>query len=616
MCGIAGIALRDGTPDQASLETAAARLAHRGPDDRGIWQQGAMALVHTRLSIIDLEGGHQPLRSADGRLTLVANGEIYNYLELREALAAGGYQCGTGSDCETILQAYARDGLDCCKALHGMFAFALHDAASGRLVLARDRLGMKPLFLAETPQGVAFASELKGLLPLLPSRPELNPAGLVQYLDQQYGSGRDTVLRGVQRVLPGEIVVVEAGRVVERRRYWSASAVEPRDLDFDTASREFDALFHQVMTEHMRADVPFGLFLSGGVDSSILLAALTRLRGEPVATYSVGFDAPDLVDELPLALQMAERYGSRHHPVAPSSADLLALLPACACAADDLMRDFASLPTLFLAGRAARELKVVFSGEGGDEAFAGYGRYRVNALERRIKALLRPGTGGFRAGGELRGGARRILGQELRAALPLAREPVRQAWAETPPGWSDLQRMQYVDLTVALPDNLLVKADRMLMARGLEGRLPFVDHRIVEFGLALPDRLKVGDGQGKLFLKRWAERLVDPQLLYAPKRGFHVPLRPWLAVGLPVLLRRLPAHPLIRAWFRADQVRRLLEADARAGRLSRMGFALLNLILWHRGLFEADTILPQPGSDLAEWLDELLAPSGCSGNRS
>ena len=603
MCGIAGIALGNGSPDPDRLEAAAARLGHRGPDDRGIWQRDGVALVHTRLSIIDLAGGHQPLRSADGRLTLVANGEIYNYLELRDALAAGGYLCATGSDCETILQAYARDGLDCCAALHGMFAFALHDAATGRLVLARDRLGMKPLFLAETGQGVAFASELKALLPLLPSRPELNPAGLAQYLDQQYGSGRDTVLQGVQRVLPGELVVIEEGRVAQRRRYWSATAVETRDLDFDSASRQFDELFHQVMTEHMRSDVPFGLFLSGGVDSSILLAALTRLRGEPVSTYSVGFDAPGLVDELPLAERVAERYASHHHPVAPAASELLRLLPRCAWAADDLMRDFASLPTLFLANRAARDLKVVFSGEGGDEAFAGYGRYRVNPLERRLKALLRPGSGGFRSGGELRGRALGLLGPELRAALPAARQPVRQAWAETPPGWTDLQRMQYVDLSVALPDNLLVKADRMLMARGLEGRLPFVDHRIVEFGLSLPDALKVDRGQGKLFLKRWAERLVDPELLYAPKRGFHVPVREWFGARLPELSRRLPAQPLVRRWFRPQAVQVMLAADQRRGRLSRLTFALIQLCLWHRILLEDGGTDPGTGRDFMEWLE-------------
>lgn len=585
------------------MARAAAQLAHRGPDDQGIWQQGGVGLVHTRLSVIDLDGGHQPLRSADGRLTLVANGEIYNYLELRKGLAADGHECTTGSDCETILQAYARDGLDCCKALHGMFAFALHDAVTGRLVLARDRLGMKPLYLAETPMGIAFASELKGLLPLLPSRPELNPVGLVQYLDQQYGSGRDTVLQGVQRILPGEMVVIEGGRVVERRRYWSATAVEPRDLDFDTASREFDELFHQVMTEHMRADVPFGLFLSGGVDSSILLAALTRLRGEPMSTYSVGFNAPGLVDELPLAGRIARRYQSRHHPIAPESAELLGLLPRCAWAADDLMRDFASLPTLFLADRAARDLKVVFSGEGGDEAFGGYGRYRVNPLERRLKALLRPGSGGFRTGGELRGQALRLLSPALRAALPAAREPVRQAWADTPPDWTDLQRMQYVDLSVALPDNLLVKADRMLMARGLEGRLPFVDHRIVEFGLALPDRLKVGDGQGKLFLKRWAERLVDPELLYAPKRGFHVPVRNWFGRHLPELSRRLPAQPLVRRWFRPEAVGAMLAADQRRGQLSRLGFALIQLCLWHRIVLEDGGTDPGTDRDFMEWLE-------------
>ena len=603
MCGIAGIYLRHGEPDPAALAQAARRLGHRGPDAQGLWLGSRIGLVHRRLSVIDLAGGQQPMAIQEGALQLVANGEIYNFIELRQRLQAAGHRFTTRSDVETILHAYAEYGLEFVRHLHGMFAFALYDRARDRLILARDRLGMKPLYLCASAAGVAFASELKGLLPLLATRPEVDPSALIQYLQNQFSSGLRTILAGVERVRPGELVVLEAGRVLERRQYWSATGVETADMGFDEASRRFDELFVQVMTEHMRADVPFGLFLSGGVDSSVLLAMLSRLQGQPVATYSVGFDSPGMVDERPHAQRIARRYDSRHFCCAPTEQALLGLLPRAVWAADDLMRDYANLPVLHLAERAARDLKVVFSGEGGDEVFAGYGRYRVNRLERWLKALRQRGTGGFRTSALLGDrAASGLLGAALWTMREEARQPFIEAWQSAPGHWSDLQRMQYVDLTTALPDNLLAKADRMLMACGLEGRLPLIDHRVVEFGLALPDRLKVRGAQGKHFLKRWAERLVDRELLYAPKRGFHVPVRRGFDHRLDWLQRRLPAHPAVRQWFRPQGVAALLARDARKGHLGRVGFALVQFALWHRLLIDGDGADPGFGADPFELL--------------
>ncbi|WP_440996104.1 asparagine synthase (glutamine-hydrolyzing) [Arhodomonas sp. SL1] len=595
MCGIAGVSLDAPVPEER-IAAAVARLRHRGPDDRGVWRGGNVALGHTRLSIIDLAGGHQPLTTADGALVLVANGEIYNHVELRAELERAGCVFRTHSDCEVLLHAYRVHGDDFLDHVRGMFAFALYDVPRRRLLLARDHLGQKPLFVAAGADGVRFASEIKALLPLLPTRPSVRPVGLARYLQHQFAAGRETILEGVERVLPGEILEVVDGRVRGRRWYWDATRVEPREIGFDGASREFDELFDQVMREHQRSDVPFGLFLSGGVDSATLLGALSRLRDEPLHTYSVGFEAPEMVDELPLAAQVAGHNASHHHPFAPDGATLLARLPRTIWAADELMRDFANLPTLYLAEQARRDLKVVFSGEGGDEAFGGYGRYRVRALERRLKALAAPGSGGFRTGGLLRGSTRRRLtGDALAAAMRHSRDPFTEAWASTPRSWSDLQRMQYVDLTTALPDNLLVKADRMLMANGVEGRLPFVDHRIVAFGLSLPDRLKVVDGEGKHFLKRWAERLVPRELLYAPKRGFHVPVRGWFGEHLSWLQRVLPAHPAVREWFDPRGVAWLLRRDAARGRLSAQAFAIVQFALWHRIVLAGDGA--DPGSD-------------------
>lgn len=583
MCGIAGIALKEGAVTPERLEGFCRRLGHRGPDDAGFHLDGPVGIAHTRLSVIDLAGGHQPLIADGGRLVLAANGEIYNHVELRAELEAQGHRFTTRSDCETILHAYQAYGDDFIGRLHGMFAFALWDADRRRLLLVRDRLGIKPLFLARLPEGLAFASELKALYPLLPGPPEVEPAGLVQYMQHQFSSGRTTLVRGTERVLPGEALALEADGSERRWRYWSATAVEPHGCGEGEAMERFDALMAQVMREHMRADVPFGLFLSGGVDSSILLALLTRYGERPVRTFSVGFPESRITDELPLARRIAERFGSRHTVLQPEPLAMLHRLPGTVWAADELMRDNANLPTALLAEAAAKELKVVFSGEGGDEAFAGYGRYRLPRAERWLNDLLAPGSGGFRTRGMMRGRWRgRLFGEALLEALPLARAPFVDAWSEAPGDWSAIARMQYVDLVTALPDNLLVKSDRMLMARGVEGRVPFLDHRVVEFGLALPDALKVRDGQGKWFLKRWASRFLREEDLFARKRGFNVPVGEWLQGELlDRLEQRLAAHPGIRAWFRPAGVARLCARQRSRGDAARPLMALLQFAIWH-----------------------------------
>ncbi|MDF9393482.1 MULTISPECIES: asparagine synthase (glutamine-hydrolyzing) [Methylococcus] len=604
MCGIAGLFNCNLPADRLRLDQAVAKLAHRGPDDRGLFLDGRFGMGHTRLAIIDLAGGHQPLFSKDRGLALIANGEIYNFVELRAELEALGHGFQTHSDSEVILHAYLAFGDSFLERIHGMFAFALYDAAEGRLILARDRLGMKPLFLAWLPDGIAFASEIKALLPLLDQPPAIDPQGLAQYFQNQFSTGATTVFSGVERVLPGEAVIIEAGRVARRFRYWSPLAIRTEPLDFDEAAARFDTLMERVMVEHMRSDVPVGLFLSGGVDSSLLLALLSRYSDQPIRTFSVGFPGTSLTNELPLAKDLARRFGSRHREIRPDPKDIFHSLPLTVWAADDLMRDNANLPTSLLARAAGEELKVVFSGEGGDEVFAGYGRYRTSPLERLFKGLLAPGSGGFRTRGSFRGHwPKTLFGPTLLAASQHARRPVLESWREAPHGWSDLQRMQYVDLRHALPDNLLVKADRMLMAWGVEGRLPFLDHRIVEFGLGLPDRLKVAGRQGKLFLKRWGERLVPPEQLYARKRGFHVPLSEWLDEPfLKRLAQILPEHPALTPWLKPDGIRMLI-ADCREERQgSAMLWAILQFAIWHQLFIAGSGERPAPLTDPLEFL--------------
>ncbi len=519
-----------GRPDPAELARMAAALAHRGPDDSGVYCSGPVGLAQTRLSIIGLATGHQPMVSDADRLALAANGEVYNYIELNSALRERGRRPRTESDSETILHAYAVHGLDFLQELRGMYAFALHDAAAGRLILGRDRLGIKPLFYVRLTDRIAFASEIKSLLTLLPQRPEIEPAALRQFLQNQFAGGEETVLRGIRRVPPGEALIIDSGLRIERRRYWSPLNVEPRRLGVDEAQEELDSLMDAAMREHMRSDVPFGLFLSGGVDSAVLAALLHGHGAGRIRSFSVGYRGTSMAHELGEATRVADHFGLDHTPLELDLDRVFGRIPHTVWCADELMRDYASLPTSILAQAAGGQLKVVFSGEGGDEVFAGYRRYRPSAFERVFKGLLRPGTGGFRTRGQWTGRwTRRLLGPALRAVPTPDRAPFLEAWRATPPGWSDLQRRQYTDLVTALPDNLLVKTDRMLMGFGVEGRVPFLDHRIVELGLSLPDSLKIRDREGKWLLRRWARPRLPPGHLDRPKRGFHVPVGDWLA---------------------------------------------------------------------------------------
>jgi len=604
MCGIAGCILRNSAPKRNALEQAARQLRHRGPDDWGVYIAGQVGLAHTRLSIIDLAGGHQPICSRDGRLALVANGEIYNHVELRDVLLRDGCVFRTHSDSETILHAWDRQGVDGIRQLHGMFAFALHDTESGELILGRDRLGIKPLFYAVLPDRVVFGSEIKALLALMPQPPDIHSEALLQFLQNQFSSGRDTIFSGIRRLLPGECLRIDRDLNSVHLRFWSALDVKPRTAISEAeALEELEPLMQQVMHEHMRSDVPFGLFLSGGVDSAVLLALLSEQMQTPLRTYSVGFIDSRMRDELAPATRIAAHFKSEHTELRLGREQILGRLVHSTWASDDLMRDYASLPTSLLSERAAQDLKVVFSGEGGDESFAGYRRYRPN-LEARLKALLHPGSGGFRTRGHWRGGrARRVFGPGLKRVAAARRTPFIAAWKATPRDWSYIQRAQYTDLTTALPDNLLVKADRMMMGFGLEGRVPFVDHRVVEFGLSLPDELKLRGGQGKWLLKRWAERRLPRDHLYGPKRGFHVPIGEWLQGRLLQGLRqKLPVNPAIREWFDVRGVRRLIDEQAAHGGAAREIWSLLQFAIWHRLFIDEPVLQPSPDEDPLDWI--------------
>lgn len=572
MCGIAGIVSRDGSvPDAGMLDRLERALRHRGPDGTGRHVAGDTALVQTRLAIIDLETGGQPLYaggSGSGRTALVANGEIYNHLELREKMA--GQPFVTHSDCEPPLYLYLRDGVDYARHLRGMYAIAIHDPGTDRLLLSRDPFGIKPLYYLETPKLFAFASEPQALVKAGLAAAELDKAKAVELLQLQYTTGRETPFAGIHRVLPGETLVVRAGRIIERHRLDALPPPAVTGLTPGRALVELDEILEDSVGMHQRADVPYGMFLSGGIDSSALLAMMDRLNDRPVQAFTVGFGKDGGVpDERQHARQVAKTTGAEHTEIEFGAADFWGLLPAVAAALDDPVADYAAVPTYKLAAAVkAAGLKVILSGEGGDEMFAGYGRYR-----RAARPWLLGGRP-MRRRGILDG-----LGV-LRRDTARWRAGTAAAERALPARLSGLQRAQALDCADWLPNDLLTKVDRCLMAHGVEGRVPFLDPVVAKFAFPLPDRLKVRGSMGKWILRRWLETGLPESQPFSKKRGFTVPVAVWIAAEGQRLGPLVAAQPGIAALCRAETVAALFRASGR--REAGAQWALLFFALWHQ----------------------------------
>lgn len=605
MCGIAGIFLSGGAVDQSCLDSLIHRLGHRGPDTIKTHLDNSLGLGHARLSIIDLAGGDQPLFAADANLVLIANGEIYNHVELRVELESLGAVFATHSDCETILHAYRHWGEGFLDKLHGMFAFALYDKPEGKLILARDRLGIKPLFFTETPEGCYFASEQKALMPVLRGdAAAVHPDALVQTLATGFNAGTRTMLAGIQRLQAAEVAVFAHGRLLDRRRYWSPFALRATPRTYQAAAETFERLMDGIMREHMRSDVPFALFLSGGVDSSVVLEWLRREGSRDLTAFTVAFtDAPRQAD-LDAAKIIARRFDLHHHIIELDQRSLFEHLPFSVWAADDFVVDQAILPTSLLARVVARDFKVVFSGEGGDELFMGYGRYRRSRLQRWLANLLAPGSGGFRTRGRIgRPWTGRLATPLMRPHLPAARQGFIDAWQATPAWWSALQRMQYTDMATELAESLLVKVDRALMAWGLEGRVPLLDHQLVEFALALPDDLKVRGREGKHFLKRWATPIFGKDLIQRPKSGFSVAVGKCLrGENLRQLAMILPHHEAFAGLFAPAGITALVTRQAARGDVTLILWSLLQYAVWHRVFITGNGSRPEVFTDPIEFI--------------
>lgn len=565
--------MRDGsTPSQAALDGLLDALGHRGPDGHGRYVSNDTAMVQTRLAIIDLTTGDQPLYEPGGA-ALVANGEIYNYVELRQEMTDTPFR--TESDCEPILFLYRQVGLDFADHLRGMYALSIHDPAEGgRLVLARDPFGIKPLYYVETDSHFAFASEAQALIAAGLAAPEVDEAGRDTLLQLQFSCGVQTPIAGIQRVLPGETLIVQRGRVIDRRRRPSLPPGGPERISEDAAIERLDTAILDSVRVHQRSDVPYGLFLSGGIDSAAVLSAMAELNERPVVAFTAGFAGGLVHDEREHARVLARKVGADHHEVEFEEADFWRLLPRIAAAMDDPAADYAVLPTWKLAERAAQDLKVVLCGEGGDELFAGYGRYR---------SVQRPWWLGGRS---IR--HRGIFdGLGVLHSRPTAwRDAISGREAQDASGGrSRLQIAQAADCEDWLSNDLLTKLDRCLMAHGLEGRTPFLDPMVAEAAFRLPDDLKIRKGLGKWILRRWLDRRMPEAEPFSRKRGFTVPVGQWIAAEGARLGSLVAEQPCIEAVAQPGKVRRLFE---QAGG-KREGFAAWSLLfyaLWHTAVID------------------------------
>jgi asparagine synthase (glutamine-hydrolysing) len=581
MCGIAGWLGHDPTAvaDTAVVRRFAAAMVHRGPDGGGFWTNGPMAMAHRRLSIIDLsEAGLQPMTNEDGSVAILVNGEIYNYQALRDDLAAKGHHFRSHSDSEVVAHLYEEVGERVPELLRGMFALAIYDTKQRRLILARDRFGEKPLYYARRPDGFVFASELGALLADPATTAEVSPEALDDYLSLQYVPAPRTIFKNIHKLPAGTLVDLRCGDEPAPRPYYRPNhAPTLAGIGEEEAAQRVRKAVEEAVTMRLMSDVPLGAFLSGGIDSSIVVACMARASSKPVKTFSVGFVGTEL-DELPYARQVAELYKTEHHELVVEP-DMTALLPSIVRHHGEPFGDTSSLPTRYLCEMTRREVTVALSGDGGDEAFGGYRRYRWAALASGLasapaplpwmaRTLLRalPGARAHAvrefahrlrqdAAGRYLGlichfsyeQRQHLYGPGLRdtlatdRALDMFRARLAAATAK-----DDTSRLCELDSQTYLPDDIFVKVDIASMTHSLEARAPFVDHEVMELGAALPGHLKLRGGVGKYILKKAFADLTPTQIRKRKKKGFASPTRGWFAGPLHDYARDLLLSPQAR----------------------------------------------------------------------
>jgi asparagine synthase (glutamine-hydrolysing) len=604
MCGIVGLAGRVSQSEAAdSVARMNATIVHRGPDDEGFWATDGFAFAIRRLSIIDLTSGHQPMWSDDG-VGIVFNGEVYNYRALRTELEASGYVFATRSDTEVILHLYRRDGLDMLRRLEGMFAICLYDRNQGQLHLIRDRFGVKPLYYAELDGIFYFASEIKAILQILPRRPELNRQALHDYLTLRFVPAPDTVWRGIRKLPPAHRLTYSFGSGLQKiERYWQLNfAASDSDSSCDYLAEFSDLFLSAVEKRLLAADVPVGVLLSGGLDSSAVSAAAVELGHKNFHTFSVAFADGGPYDETPHARTVAKHIGSQHHEVRIDRETFISFLPEMVYYSDEPVADLASVPLHFVSRLARKDVKAVLSGEGSDELLAGYNFDRLGRLLNRLKgvecwlpAYARRALGILPVGGQANtwlrlwaqhGWKGMLAAKPYHMTLYWDEAEKRLLWREDGHLDSTFERLrdryrisahthpidQVQQLYCAdwLTEDLLMKADKMSMATSLEVREPFLDHRLAEWAAKLPLSWRIGDAatgyQSKRILREFCRRRLPQSILGRPKQGFLVPAYSWLAGDLNAWAENLlfGRDSRIGELLRVEHARPLL-ASARAG---------------------------------------------------
>jgi asparagine synthase (glutamine-hydrolysing) len=617
MCGVCGAVALDGTSsfDPELIERMNGTLVHRGPDSAGAFIDGPVCLAMRRLSIIDLRTGDQPIGNEDGSIQVVQNGEVYNYRELRHQLKQRGHRFATQSDTEVMVHLYEEEGPEFVDRLRGMFALALWDTRARRLVLARDRFGIKPLYYRPGPRFLSFASELKALLQQPDFSREIDPAALNAYLAFNWIPAPRTIFREARKLPAGHVLVWEpAGtRITEYARSVPAAAGAVRTESERELAEELLGHLRDSVRAHLVSDVPVGVLLSGGIDSCTLAALAATESSKPLKTFSIGF-RERAFSELDMARLVADRYGTEHHElvVEPNAVEIL---PKLAVTFDEPFADSSALPTYLVSELAGEHVKVAFSGEGGDELFGGYNTYVADLLAPRFGRLasaVRPliealpsSRGSLRLDDKLKRFARaarmpalerhlawtEVFSAQVREQLLVSRgyglqDPLaecRALYAATE-GSEPLSRLQAVDLGVLLVGDQLAKTDRASMAHSLEARVPFLDQRVVEFALALPAGLKVSGFAKKRLLKRAAEPLLPNDILRGRKRGFSIPAAAWFRGELQPFVRELLSVERLReqGFFEPETVQALIDRHV-SGRedLSRHLWGLTMFSLWH-----------------------------------
>jgi asparagine synthase (glutamine-hydrolysing) len=621
MCGIVGIVkLNPGeSVDEPRLKLMRDVLRHRGPDGEGLLIDGPVGLGHRRLAIVDVAGGHQPMPNEDETAWIVLNGEIYNHAALRPELEARGHRYRTRSDTETVLHLYEEEGERCVERLRGMFAFAVWDRSRRRLLLGRDRLGIKPLYYACTDRELLFASEIKAILAAGSIRPALNEAVLPEFLATRFVSGEETFFRGVRKLLPGRTLSWSPGDGLRERRYWRLPVgIDDAPASLEARAGELRRRLAEAVRSHLMSDVPLGLFLSGGLDSSGLAALMAAMVPEPIRTFAVGF-ADSEANELPYARLVARAVGAEHRDVVVSPGQFFGALPELVWHEDEPIAFPASVPLAFVSRLASEHVKVVLTGEGADELFLGYPWYRVTmwndrlgrAYRAALPRALRRGIGGVLS--RLPRPVRRYAGRSFLALAPgpaglfyenfapfstalqermladprlrIARDPYAEALGRFEEGAGGIaERMSHADLQTYVVE-LLMRQDAMSMAASLESRVPYLDHELVEHAMAIPARYKLRAGRTKAVLRAALRGLVPPEILGRPKMGFPVPLHRWLRGPFWPVVEAFVLGPRAtgRGLFTASLLRDLAH-EYRAG-VTEHGerlWLLLTLEIWQR----------------------------------